>query len=97
MFEEAVLDAAPLVARDPRTGAWVSYDPWELPDDVTVCGVLPDGLLDIAGAPADVPAPEPASVAATPLAAVPTGPWLAAALATFETAAAGGYHLVEAA
>ncbi|TDD94077.1 HNH endonuclease signature motif containing protein, partial [Jiangella asiatica] len=42
-------------------------------------------------------APEPASVAATPLAAVPTGPWLAAALATFETAAAGGYHLVEAA
>ncbi|WP_026875558.1 HNH endonuclease signature motif containing protein [Jiangella gansuensis] len=76
---------------DPRTGAWVSFEPWELPDDVTGCDLLPDGvlpdglldgLLDDDAGPADLDAPPGAA--------------LAGVLAGFDVAAADGYALVEA-
>ncbi|TDD94668.1 HNH endonuclease signature motif containing protein, partial [Jiangella asiatica] len=61
MFEEAFPPADLLVARDPRTGEWVSYEPWELPDDVPAAhGLLPDGWLE-APPPAWTPPTEPGS------------------------------------
>lgn len=73
---------------DPRTGAWVSFEPWELPDDVTGGDLLPDGVLDEHdpfddGIPADLDAPPGAA--------------LAGLLAGFEASAADSYDLVEAA
>lgn len=92
MFEKAVQGADPYVAQDPRTGAWVTYDPCELPDDgMLACGVLPDGLLDGLDLPDD---DRPGSV---PLEAMPTGPELAARLAEVELTAAPTYDVVEAA
>ncbi|WP_026874869.1 HNH endonuclease signature motif containing protein [Jiangella gansuensis] len=92
MFEKALLGADTYLAQDPRTGAWVTYDPWELPDDgMLACGVLPDGLLDGLDLPDDAP---PGSVS---LEATPTGPGLAARLAEVELTAASTYDVVEAA
>ncbi len=85
--------AAGLVARDPRTGAWVSFDPGELPADADVgLDVLPDGLLDDEltallddHAGGEVPVEE-----------TPTGPGLARALADTDVTAVSTYGVVEA-
>ncbi|WP_169738921.1 HNH endonuclease signature motif containing protein [Jiangella gansuensis] len=85
--------AAGLVARDPQTGAWVSFDPGELPDDADVgLDVLPDGFLDAElTALLDTDAGGGVLVEET----LP-GPDLAEALAAVKLGAVSTYDVVEA-
>ncbi|WP_026877425.1 HNH endonuclease signature motif containing protein [Jiangella gansuensis] len=97
--------AAGLVACDPRTGAWVSFDPDELPDgDADVAGgVLPDGVLDDAliallddDAAVDDDAADGDVDGRVPVEGVSPGPELAEVLAAVQVRAVSTYDVVEA-
>ncbi|TDE09852.1 DUF222 domain-containing protein [Jiangella asiatica] len=102
MFEKeglaAGLSAGLLVGRDPRTGVWVSYEPWELPDDLPAAhGLVPDGFLG-----AELTALLDAGLRDDPAAdgsfeAVAPGPELAVRLAAVDLSVTCTYDVVEAA
>ncbi|TDE14065.1 HNH endonuclease signature motif containing protein [Jiangella asiatica] len=97
MFEKGDLSADSWVSRDPRTGVWVTFDPWELPDDTDRVQVLPDGLIDDDLTTLLDDGVRDAAGEPLPVEGVPTGPGLAAVLAGLDVPAVSAYEVVEAA